>query len=395
MSVAIMGTSVNHVASVAYTLLVLAGFATLPHLRKHWQKLDKAEKWLLSGFALYAVSGFLPVMNVVDHNEYFKDLERYIRFLPIILSYFYIRKRRIDVIRYLLIGAVISGPFLCAIAVHASIVNPGVPAKGYYHHIIFGSLAVLNIGIMLALLLTVKLKNSYRIIIVVSILCALTAAILSQSRGVWLVLPLYVVITIYKSWRHSTRRLMFVLGLIIFSVLLFSLTPTKQVVDQRVETAVSEIKGYYDNGIYESSIGTRLAMWKIALEEWEKYPFVGIGSGDFDNVVMGLQKHGEYVGMEVHASTHNIYMQALVGTGIIGLVIFMMAVIVIPVILFMRAGNDLIKTSGLILILTLSIVGLTESWTLRLPVISVYLIYVIILSTAIAIERENREDLYL
>jgi len=376
---AVMGTSVSHVASTSFALLVLAGLYNIKRWKQAWSSLASEEKWMLYGFSLYALSGFLSYVNVQDISEYAKDIERYFRYLLAIPIYLFLKSYRIDVIRYLYAGAFLSGPFLLAVALYAYFENPNMPSKGQYHHIIFGSLAMLNVGVMLAILLTARLSNVIRLILFVSMMCAFTAALLSQSRGVWLAAPVYLVIVLYMTWRHSRKNTIIAVAAIAIIALVAARSPVGDMVKKRVTDAVDEVTSFYKEDRYASSVGARLAMWKIAVDVWKENPLLGTGPGDFDDEVIALQDKGEYVGMEIHASTHNIYVQSLVNTGLFGLFVLLFSIFLQPVrILYACRHNDRTASlTGLTVLLLFAVVGLSESWILRLPMVSVYIIYIL------------------
>jgi len=394
--VAVMGTSVNHVASSCYALLLLAGLFTVAGWRPTWQSLHKPEKWLLTGFMLYALSGIIAVINVQDMDEYIKDLERYLRFLFAIPMYLYLRRYRVSAVRYLYAGAIISGPFLLAVALNSYFDSPGMPARGYYHHIIFGSLAMLNVGVMLALVLVEKMSTLMRVLMVMSMAMGFTAAILSQSRGVWLVVPVYLLIAMIITWRQSRKRFAIIAVFIIVCSIAAAMSPLGKLIGQRIDAAVDEVETYYQRDNYVTSVGTRLAMWEVAIEVWKQYPAIGIGPGDFDDHIRELQAQGRYKDMPVHASTHNIYMQALVNTGLFGLVVLLLSLFYLPLKILLAAGERqyTVTLVGINILSLFAVIGISESWILRLPTVSVYIIYMIViiagLYAAAGGERDSR-----
>ena len=392
--VATMGTSVKDVASTGFALMFLSSLLLIRQWKTIWKKLSDNEKWLLLGFGLYALSGVIAVINVQDVQQYVKELERYMRFLVAVPIYLLVKNYKADVISYLYVGAIVSGPFLLLVALQSYLENPNVPAQGYYHHIIFGGAAMLNVGVMLSILLTKKLNNLNKVIILFAMLCGLSAALLSQSRGVWLVLPFYVFFTIYYSLKHSRISAGgYVISLVLIAGVVL-LSPLSEMIKERVGAGVKEVSAYYDDDQYITSVGTRLAMWSIAIDVWKQHPVVGSGPGDFDDIVRDLQNNGEYTGMDIHASTHNIYFQSLVNAGLIGFMAMLFAIFLMPLKVVGGAidKNPAVSLLGVFFILLFATLGFSESWTSRLPVVSVYIIYFIVIFSNLCASNNQSED---
>ena len=391
---AVMGTSVRHVSSTVFAILVLMSFVVIKDWFKVFASLSRLEKLFLAAFFLYTLSGLLSFYNVDDVDKYYRLLERFLRFSLIVPVYLLIIYNGKSILNYLYAGSIISGPFLVAIAINHYIEYPDAPAQGYYHHIIFGQLAMLNVGIMLSLLLSRDMQRKYQLLIIASMLCGIVTAVLSQARGVWLVFPAYMLIAIYyivKDKRFSARTLV---GIMVSIVLLALLTPIGELIKNRTDAAVTEISRFYSEDQYVSSVGTRLAMWDIAINVWQENPLLGTGPGDFDDEIQTLQKRGEYIGMDVHNSVHNIYIQALVGAGILGLIAMLLAVIVMPAIVLLnrhitdREG----RLAGIIIIVSFAIYGFSESWTLRLSAISIFLVFIVVIVSHLSIVRSQKKQ---
>ena len=391
---AVMGTSVRHVSSTMFAILFLLSFSAIRYWKQLYLSLSRAEKIFLFSLLLYMLSGFITVYNVDDHEKYFKLLERYLRFALIIPVYLLIIRKNISVLNYLFLGAVISGPFMLTVALIHIMQYPDVPAKGYYHHIIFGQLAMLNVGIMLVLILTRKLTRVVQLLIMLSMLCGIVAAVLSQSRGVWLVFPVYILIALLYVLKEKHISAMTMAIPLLLLILISSVTPISDVIEKRFDEATTEVNRFYKEDQYVSSVGTRLAMWSIAIDVWKQYPILGTGPGDFDDEVMALQSQGDYLGMDIHNSVHNIYIQALVGSGMLGILALLFMLLIAP----LRLLFDRVKTReegrlvGIITIITFTIYGLTESWTLRLPAISIFLVYLIVAASHLRVVGSRISD---
>lgn len=391
---AVMGTSVRHVSSTVFAILVLLSFSVIKDWAKLYLSLPKLEKIFLLAFFLYMVSGMLSFYNVDDADKYYKIFERYLRFALIIPVYLFLIKKQASLLNYLYFGAVLSGPFLIIIALRLYMEFPEAPAQGYYHHIIFGQLAMLNVGIMLALLLSRDLSQNVRALILVSMVCGLVTAVMSQARGVWLVFPVYVLIAAYFSIKTKKLSVRNVVSIFIIAALLLIATPVGDLIKQRTEAAVMEVNNFYTENKYVSSVGTRLAMWDIAIDVWQKYPVLGTGPGDFDDEVVALQKKGAYAGMDIHNSVHNIYIQALVGSGIVGLIALILVVLIMPLKIFFNKeqhdGDG--SLAGFITVVSFAVFGISESWTLRLPVVSVFLVYLIVIASHLRLVNSKNNN---
>ncbi len=390
---AVMGTSVRHVASSTFAILVLLSFTTIKDWRNVYASLSSLEKLFLLSFLLYMISGVLSYYNADDIDKYVKLFERYFRFFLVIPLYLFLIKKKMSLLKYLYTGAVISGPFLFLIALNHSIQYPDVPAQGNYHHIIFGQLAMLNVGIMLSMLFTLNLSAKIRTVILISVLCGMATAIMSQARGAWLVIPVYLAFIIYSAMKSKKIGVATVIIFILLATVLLSIGPVGDVVKQRTSEAITEVNRFYTKDQYISSVGTRLAMWEIAVDVWKKNPVVGTGPGDFDDEVMKLQAEGKYVGMDVHNSVHNIYLQALVGSGLMGLLALLVVILLLPIRVFvsMRGVDKGASYAGILMVASYAIFGLTESWTLRLPAVSVFLVYLVVIVSHLHVSRLNKD----
>ncbi len=385
------------IASVASTSMAILFITCLFYIRKWpelWRALTRNEQLLLGGLVLYAFSGLISYPNVSDEAEYIKYMGRYIRFLLIVPVYLLLTKGNMPLFKYLIAGAIASGPLYLAMAL-ASIVNrPELPASGHYHWITFGDAAMLSVVFLSAVLATWKMRPAMKVVIAASIGCAFYASILSQARGAWIALPLCMAVLFYIMVKHGEVKikLKIILPLLILTVALISVTPIKDVMQSRVQEAIQEIELFVSGEKVNSSVGGRLAMWHIAANVWMEHPVIGTGLGDFDQEIELRQSQGIYESIEVHASVHNIYLQALATTGTFGFLILCFALVIQPFRVFYQASRDKLTPAnlgGLTVIMAYAIFGLTESWILRAPVVSIYLVYLVVLSVTVSKSQVN------
>jgi O-antigen ligase len=97
--------------------------------------------------------------------------------------------------------------------------------------------------------------------------------------------------------------------------------------------------------------------------------------------------------MPVHNSVHNIYLQALVGSGLVGLAALFFAVIYMP--LRLMLNRDITDKSGrlagFVTIASFAIYGFSESWTLRLSATSVFLVFIVVIVSHLSIGQSQKK----
>ena len=116
LALAVMGTSVSHVSSSVFAILVLTSFIVVKDWVKIFTSLSSLEKVFLASFVLYTLSGVFSYYNADDVKEYIRLFERYLRFLLIVPVYLLLIRNNVSLLNFSYAGSIISGPFLVAIA---------------------------------------------------------------------------------------------------------------------------------------------------------------------------------------------------------------------------------------------------------------------------------------
>ena len=388
------GAAMMHVASPSMAILFIVCLFYIHKWPELWRALTRNERVLLLGLGLYAFSGLISYYNVSDEYDFVKYMGRYLRFLLIVPIYLLLSKADLYLFKYLLAGAIVSGPLYLSFALMSYSNKPWLPASGHYHHITFGDGAMLNAVFLLAVLFTWKTRLVIKIILLISILCALYASILSHARGAWLALPfcgvvLFYLLSKYGEMKIKKKVMLPVLFLIVAAI---GISPLGSIMKNRVNEAVQDIELFVSGERVDLSIGGRLAMWDIALDVWKEHPFIGTGLADFDQEIELRQSQGIYESIAVHDSAHSIYFQALATTGTIGFVILCFALVFHPFRIFYRTLCEKLtpaSLSGVMVVIAYAVFGLTESWMLRSPVIAMFLIYLITLSVTVSGASES------
>ncbi len=374
------GASVKDVASTVLAIFVLFSLSKVPHMRMTWRSLEMIEKAMLAAFIFYVLSGFLSYINVEDSREYVKQMDRYLRFgfiVPIVLA---VINSRFDFEKYFYIGMILSGPAYFYFAMASVLERPDWPATGAYHRITFGDAAMLNALLMMLMLALEPWRFRWKVLMMVSTACSLYASILSQARGAWIAVPVGLFIIFVALMKESRLKLSYALIILAVVTSGFFITPAGTMVKDRYLEAVNDVNMFIDSGDVTTSNGGRLALWDLSIQVWKSLPLIGTGPGDFDNDLIRYQNQGIYKDMDVHSSVHNIYLQSLVSTGLVGFLALLFALVILPFWYFVTYIKKGINFAyyGLMVVSAYAVFGLTESWILRAPVVSIYIIYFVV-----------------
>lgn len=386
-AIAAGGGAIEHVSSTSMAVLFLVSFVYLRSWPSLWRQITADERLILLGFCLYFFSAILAYYNVNDEHEFIKVLDRYARFLFIVPVYLLLSKADLKLFPYLLAGAIVSGPLYLGTAFVSLAENPDLNAKGAYHHITFGDTAMLSALFLITVLAVMKTGKIMKMVLVASIICLLYASLLSQARGAWLALPFCLILLLPIAIRSGLLRMRMVVITFCILAVVFALSPAKDIVSSRIEEAVYEIESFQSEENFESSVGARFAMWHIAISVWKEYPIIGTGPGDYGLEFEASQAKGLYKNNILHSSAHNVFFQALATTGTLGFVILCLSLFILPFRFFYKTNRETLNVasaSGMVGIMAFAVFGLTESWTYRAPVVSVYLLYFVTLATAAA-----------
>lgn len=191
------------------------------------------------------------------------------------------------------------------------------------------------------------------------------AAYLSQTRGAWLGLPVFILITIAVLGRHISIRKQLATAVAVL-ILTASLFASSTLVRQRIDAAQQDIAQYYlkDNPV--TSVGVRLQLWAGSWLLFVEHPLVGVGREGFSAALGGLEKRGLLVreaSTQPHSHNEILYNMMTLGSfGLLGI----LCLYLVPGFYFLRefshADREIRATAGMGLILCSGflIQGLTD-----------------------------------
>jgi O-antigen ligase len=199
----------------------------------------------------------------------------------------------------------------------------GGRAGGYLHPIMFGNIALL-LGVLCMVRALITLEMTWvNALMWFGFLCGVLASVWSQTRGGWVAIVVIFFWILIHSTTHWSwpRRLSTVVVLVGCMGTIGIQLGIVQVVQSRVSVAIAETTAFFESNQQESSVGSRLAMWRFAIQHIGDAPWVGVGRQGWltlrDQGVASGELSVTYISSVGHV--HNEYLDAVLKHGFIGL----------------------------------------------------------------------------
>jgi O-antigen ligase len=237
-----------------------------------------------------------------------------------------------------------------------------VRAEGAYMAIMFGDIAM-AMGLMALASVRHYSKTKWAALPYIAFLSGVLASLLSGTRGGWPAI-LFCLIPLYFYRPAALDRKSLLAALMGAALLTGAFFIPKVGVSERVAAVSTEIDQYM-RGNANSSIGSRLEMWKGAWNLFVENPITGVGRKNFHQGLNALIARGEIdpsVGIYRHA--HNEMLHALATQGMIGGSALLL-LYVAPLLFFLRGirRNDQgqpYAIAGLLVVLSFIYFGQTQ-----------------------------------
>lgn len=381
-----------HGASGLFTVTALFALGTLARLPQRWHALSPAERWLVLAMLVFFLAPLASLANADDLHEFWKRYDRHWRFLGFVPIFLLARGLpqgwQPRLLRALLWGCVLAGPVALALGAYELAWLGKERAEGAYHPIVFGDLTALYGLLLIAWAAAGRYPRRHRIAWGLAALPALAASVSSGTRGAWLgvlamlaLLPL--VLPRSRAGRMRALALASVVGLAGGWLAL-----QVPMVASKVEETLWWVGAYLSGFDAPSSSQARFELWRLAWDLWRAHPWVGEGFGDFPAFVRAACRGELPYGVAwplTHA--HDVYLQFLATTGLVGFLALMWATILAPLRLAglgLRVGERTAAVLLLVFVTAFAVFGLTEDWTARSPFTAAYSVLLALLAAASA-----------
>ncbi len=340
-------------------LLLLVGFSSVIGIRGRQQgaNLEFYEKLMLGTFAMYGLVSIISFLYWPFTRESHMRVEDDLKFLVCIFLYLSLRRYEFNVMWFvammflvvLLMGLVSLGQY----GGYIDMFTQGTDRpSGSVNPMRYAAVALIFLCFVANSWFMEGLKGSFIKLLLILVVCmGLAACVLTQTRGVWLAIPLLGLL--YGGYAYKKAGKGYFIAILFGGGLLVGLFSQADFVQKRIDMTVNNFVKY-QGGNGNSSLGTRLDMYKASLILAKEKPFFGHGLGVFRDKSRELKNSG-VLGQKVRAEVgvrktpHNEFFQALVERGLFGLAITIL-LFAVPGFIFYRAvksGSEKITYYGL------------------------------------------------
>lgn len=324
--------------SYGAVVLLVAALVSTP---LWWERpIPRVGWWMAAMFFAMATLFLLDV----DVAEGLKGLDRPSKYLLALPCLFFVLSFEPSC-RWLWLGITMGAGGAGLLALYETQVLCWPRATGFTNAIQYGNLSLL-LGLMASLLLVVQWRRWLlwqRLAIGTAFVLGLAGSLLSQSRGGWLALGLVLPLCTWLLVRLGQHRVLWSAGALVLAVYALLQTPA---VHQRIEEAFHEAQTYQRNGDGATSIGHRLAHWRLAWEMGIDRPWVGWGLAGYEAEKVRRVAQGQAHPMVLQFShAHNEILDQFAKRGLLG-VLILMVFYGVPLIIFWPLSRRTMDQQG-------------------------------------------------
>jgi O-antigen ligase len=352
----IFALTVSPLGKISAGLLLIMGLASSYRLKHNLYSLSLIEKWLLVSFAMFSLVSIISFFYWPQTRGSRIHLEDYITFLMLLPLYLLLRQIsfkvywlvRIFVIVAIVLGVISISQYIAMKYFGLRILTTGELAwlrpGGDVNPMRYAAISLIIMTFSLNAILVLKKKTvGLKILLVLSIIFALIACLLTQVRGSWIAIPVLLFYYVIYLYRNGSPK--FLITTLLISGVIIGGASQNQSLKNRVLLIANDLQEY-SHGNSESSIGSRLDMFKAAGVLIKQNPIFGHGLNSYSPLATKIRNDtpGMSRDVGVWANPHNEILQVLVEKGIIGLLTLLLLFLV-PGWLFFKALNKTVNSN--------------------------------------------------
>lgn len=316
--IALSGLNLNPATSGLLLLALLCIWPSLNNLPQVWQQ----QRFWLLGLILYGL--FMIGYRLLEGSTDLSSLDRPARFIAMALVMLYLLRFGFCG-RYLWLAVMLGTLTGSALGLYEVFMTGSKRAGVGVYPITFGYLMT-AMSLLCFFYARYETARYRRILLALSGLLGIFGAFSSGTRGVVVILAVVLLVVMWRSLRHNSDRwrwLSAAAGVLVIGLLLsYQLMPQAQRAIEQTRSELVSIR----SGDLDTSFGSRLQMWSVALHHGLQQPLTGVGH-DLERMRSLSQSYMASKGLNEAALKyhhfHNTYLEAFAKRGLPGLAVLL------------------------------------------------------------------------
>lgn len=369
-STPLLTLTVSHGGTGNYLLLMLLGMVTG---WKQIRRFNRLETFFFTGLLLLFLVNVMSFSQTQNISGGYTWLGKYLYLFLGLFAYAVIKERFDFLVKHLDFFLIINSIAIGSIALYQYYYLNIPRVYGGTHIILFGNVAVVMLGLTLCRLFFAK---PHWLMYLSAVFC-LTGAILSQTRGAMIAIPVILLFLVIWSKGYQNKKLV-IISLVSVTIIISSLFISDSPVRQRFVSMAKDFQGLMSDQEKIIKPFWRVEFWKNSLILFKENPVLGIGPGDYNVEMKALVESGQAINksdMNYSWTPHSNFVNALVTSGSIGLFTFIFALFILPLFLIRLFRSTVNQPAYFMVILTsYFIFGITTTWIATNSAFSIFMV---------------------
>lgn len=365
-------------------------------------KLSRLEKWIVLIF-LINVFVMLGIFLLQGYNyQGWKELGRVGRLVLLFPIVYFFIKAKVST-QWFWMGVCLASGAVGVVAIYEVGFLGHDRTSMLTNPILFGDFSLVYACLSLIVAFSISMQRDKSIIFAflatLASILGLIAVIGSGTKGAWLAAPFGVGIVVLV-FQRNLRKTVSIIAILVCMLCAGIVTGIYGTAIKNRLTLMNDDVHEFVSGNVTGSAGSRLEMWRASFDAWKESPILGLGQGRYlPHVEKGIEsgRYSEIIGSYSHS--HSDYFFTLASSGLMGV----FSLLALYGVLILHAYKERNKTTAegfhsdkntpaiALMVLTICFVffSMTEAILFRSQAVSIFVILVGLLVSAIKYEKNN------
>ena len=365
-----------HGGTANYVVLILLGMVT------GWgqiKKFTQFETLFFAGLLILFLVNIVSFTQTENISGGYSWMGKYLYLFLGLFAYAVIKDKYQFLAKYFDLFLVLNAALIGGVAAYQYYYLNIPRIYGYSHPILYADVSMALAGVILCRMF---FSRTHWVLYPAFVACII-AAVLTQTRGALIALPVILVTLFFLTKAYQNKKLL-LLTFIMAGLFVASITMKESPISYRFTSTADQMKNLFSSSaqIQTAPPFLRMEFWKNSYILWKTNPVLGIGPGDYNIEMKRLVDSGKSINtsdMNYNWTPHSNIVNSLVTSGITGLIAFLMATLLWPLILInkFKISNDH-SSCFIVVLVSYFIFGITTTWLATHAGFSIFMILLLI-----------------